>query len=196
MAVECGALLTSLLPVCYVTSSTAATPPSIISYDLLAVQQLVHSEELPQAVRVPQLRDNVKPAQEQFQSRPSHIHKGGVETSPTPLILRKEGKYSSRPLPAELQLEVYKFGVSAEGHQSQGRDRRPASVATDDRYNHHVYRQPPSSSPPSSTASPTAPPPLSRRSSGFANVTWDATYSGRRGRGRCEDGAGGGGVDG
>ena len=92
MEVEYVALLASSLPVCYVTSANLATPPSIIPYDLLAVQQLVRSEEFPQAVRIPQFRADVTPAQEQFQSRPSHIHKGGVEPSP-PLFI---STFSSR----------------------------------------------------------------------------------------------------
>ena len=106
MAVECGALHASPLPACYITSATVATPPSVIPYDLLVVQQLVHSEEFLQDVRIPQLRSDVTHKQKQFQSLPFHIQKGGVGPSPTPLIFRKVGNYSSRPLPEELQSKV------------------------------------------------------------------------------------------
>ena len=65
MEVEYVALLASSLPVCYVTSATVATPPSIITYDLLALQQLVRSEEFPQVVCIPHLRSDMTPVQEQ-----------------------------------------------------------------------------------------------------------------------------------
>ena len=101
----------------------------------------MRSEELPQAIRIPQLRADVTPMQEQFQSRPSHIHKGGVEPFPTPLLFWKVVKYSSRPFLEELQSEVKKFGVLAEGHQNKCGDRRPASVVTND--HNCVARAPP-----------------------------------------------------